>query len=256
MANVWQDRVLETSTTTGTGALTLAGAVTGYRTFASVCSVSDTVYYVITNLGTGEWETGLGTYSGANTLTRTLVHASSNAGAAVNFSAGTKRVGITNVAKAVKPATADFFTDAGNSGTSETDLYSYTTPANTFATDGDKVEAFYGGVFVSSGTATRQIKAYFGGTAFFDTGALTLSLSSAWTMYVELIRVSATVVRYMVSLTTQEASSAAYTAVGELTGLTLTGTNILKITGTAAGAGAASNDIVAKLGSVKFSSAA
>ncbi len=56
----------------------------------------------------------------------------------------------------------------------------------------------------------------------------------------------------MVSFTTEGAALAAYTAVGELTGLTLSGTNILKITGQAAGVGAASNDIVAKMGQVKW----
>lgn len=100
MALIVEDRILETSTTTGTGALTLAGALTGFRTFASVCtSPSDTVYYMIegvdgSGVPTGEWETGLGTYSAANTLTRTTVSRSSNAGAAVTFSAGTKRVSI------------------------------------------------------------------------------------------------------------------------------------------------------------------
>lgn len=103
MAHIWEDRVLETSTTTGTGNFTLAGAITGYRAFSAVCSTSDTVYYSIVavdanGIPTGEWETGLGTYSAANTLTRTTVLESSNAGAAVNFSAGTKRVGLTTVA--------------------------------------------------------------------------------------------------------------------------------------------------------------
>jgi len=111
-------------------------------------------------------------------------------------------------------------------------------------------------LFVSSGTATRQIKIYFGGTAIFDTGALTLSLSSAWTVYVTIIRVSSSVIRYMISLTTEGAALSAYTAVGELTGLTLTSTNILKITGQAAGVGAATNDIVAKLGSIAWHPAA
>ena len=97
MSLIWADRVLETSTTTGTGAFTLAGALTGFRAFSAVMtSPSDTCYYAIEGLSgsaqSGEWETGLGTYSASNTLTRTTVLASSNAGAAVNFSAGTKRV--------------------------------------------------------------------------------------------------------------------------------------------------------------------
>jgi hypothetical protein len=98
-----KDRVQETATTTGTGAFTLAGAVAGFVTFASVCSVSDTFYYAIegvdgSGVPTGEFETGLGTYSGTNTLTRTTVLSSSNAGSLVSFSAGTKRVMLTAAA--------------------------------------------------------------------------------------------------------------------------------------------------------------
>lgn len=150
----------------------------------------------------------------------------------------------------------DHFATVGNSTTSETDLYSDTTAANTFRTNGDKLEVEYGGSFVSSGTATRQLKIYFGGNAIFDSGALTLSLSAAWTIYLSIIRVSGTVVRYMISMTTEGAALAAYTAVGEVTGLTLTNANILKITGTAAGVGAATNDILAKMGDVRFIPAA
>lgn len=101
MAHIWADMISETSTTTGTGALTLAGAITGHRAFSAVMtSPSDTCYYSIIavdgdSIPTGEWETGLGTYSGASTLTRTTVLSSSNANAAVNFSAGTKVVSIT-----------------------------------------------------------------------------------------------------------------------------------------------------------------
>jgi hypothetical protein len=91
MAFVKKDRVRERSTTTGTGAFTLAGAPSGYRAFSSVCSVSDTFWYAIVHPGNA-WEVGLGTYSGANTLTRTTIYDSSNAGAAVNFTAGSKDV--------------------------------------------------------------------------------------------------------------------------------------------------------------------
>lgn len=88
---------METTTTTGTGALTLAGAVTGFRAFSAAMSVADTCRYGIEAVDgsgnpTGDWETGFGTYSGANTLTRTTVARSSNSDAAVSFAAGTKRV--------------------------------------------------------------------------------------------------------------------------------------------------------------------
>lgn len=91
MAHIEADRVKETTTTTGTGAITLAGAVSGFRTFSSVMAAADVCYYAI--VGGAEWETGLGTFS--TTLARTTVYTSSNANALVNFSAGTKDVFIT-----------------------------------------------------------------------------------------------------------------------------------------------------------------
>jgi hypothetical protein len=92
MAFVVDDRVRESTTTTGTGPVTLAGAPnTSYQAFSAVMSVGDTCWYAIVLPGTA-WETGLGTYSGVNTLTRTTILRSSNAGAAVSFGAGTKDV--------------------------------------------------------------------------------------------------------------------------------------------------------------------
>lgn len=92
MAFVFRDRVLVTSTTTGTGNFTVSTAVTGFQTFASACSVGDTFFYTIEHQTANEWETGFGTYSSANTLTRTDVLASSNSNSAVSFSSGTKNV--------------------------------------------------------------------------------------------------------------------------------------------------------------------
>jgi hypothetical protein len=92
MAFVLADRVRETTTTTGTGTVTLAGAVTGFQTFAAIGN-GNTTYYTIAGQGTAEWEVGIGTYTSAGTtLARNTVLASSNAGALVNFSAGTKDV--------------------------------------------------------------------------------------------------------------------------------------------------------------------
>lgn len=99
MAFVTADRVLDTSTSTGTGAMTVSGtAPNGYRTFSTVMSVSDTCYYTIQHATLNEWENGTGTYSSANTLTRTTVASSSNSNSAVTFSAGSKNVSITLLA--------------------------------------------------------------------------------------------------------------------------------------------------------------
>ena len=99
MAFITADRVLDSSTSTGTGAFVVSGTpAAGYRTFSAVMSVNDTCYYSIQGQTTAEFEVGLGTYSSANTLTRTTVYSSSNANAAVSFSAGTKDVFITMAA--------------------------------------------------------------------------------------------------------------------------------------------------------------
>jgi len=99
MALVLKDRVRESSTTTGTGTVTLGGAYDGYRTFASCIPDGSVVYYCIHNTATGfegEWEVGYGTFTlSGTTLSRTSIYSSSNAGSAVDFSAGTKEVFIT-----------------------------------------------------------------------------------------------------------------------------------------------------------------
>ena len=92
MAFVLADRVQETTTTTGTGTVTLAGAVSGYQSFAAVGDGNTTYYTIAAQTGT-EWEVGIGTYtSSGTTLSRTIVLSSSNSGSLVNFSAGTKNV--------------------------------------------------------------------------------------------------------------------------------------------------------------------
>lgn len=97
MAQVIEDRVRETTTSTGTGNIVLSGAVRGFRSFSSVCAAGDTVYCCIVGvdangLPTGQWEVGNYTYVSSNTLARTVVLSSSNNNLAVNFSSGTKHV--------------------------------------------------------------------------------------------------------------------------------------------------------------------
>ena len=93
MALVINDRVKVTSTTTGTGAMALGAAVTGFETFAAGIGNSNTTYYCIFNQGTTEFEVGLGTLDGSSAnLTRTTVISSSNSDSAVNFGSGTKDV--------------------------------------------------------------------------------------------------------------------------------------------------------------------
>ena len=95
MALVLADRVKETTTTTGTGTVTLLGASTGYQSFAAVGN-ANTTYYTIAGQTSSEWEVGIGTYtSSGTTLSRDTVLASSNSGSLVTFSTGTKDVFVT-----------------------------------------------------------------------------------------------------------------------------------------------------------------
>lgn len=95
MAFVLADRVKETTTTTGSGTVTLLGASTGYQSFAAIGDANST-YYTIAGQTGSEWEVGIGTYTASGTtLSRDTILASSNSGLVVTFSAGTKDVFVT-----------------------------------------------------------------------------------------------------------------------------------------------------------------
>ena len=118
MALVLNDRVRETTTTTGTGAVALGGAVSGFETFAAGIGNSNTVYYAIVHRTAAEFEVGLGTLDGdSSDLTRTTVISSSNSDSAVNFASGTKDVFCT------LPASKTVFEDASGHVTLPHDLF-------------------------------------------------------------------------------------------------------------------------------------
>lgn len=103
MAQIIRDRVKQLTTTTGTGAYMVSTVIGNNYTFAQVCNINDTFYGTVeavdaNGVPTGIWETGLYTYSAANTITRTAVHDSSNSGAAVDWPAGDKHVFISMTA--------------------------------------------------------------------------------------------------------------------------------------------------------------
>lgn len=148
MPTSYADRVKETTSTTGTGTYSLNGAVTGYRAFIGAVSTGSTVSYCVEN-GT-DWEVGLGVVTDGtpDTLTRASVLASSNGGAAVNWSAGDKNVFLTAPASTtVLVDKVNTFTEQQNFNaalTSTTGTFtgvvtgpvgSVTAPSYTFATD-------------------------------------------------------------------------------------------------------------------------
>jgi hypothetical protein len=93
MPLIVKDRVKETTTTTGTGTITLAGAVSGFQAFSVIGDGNETFYTIA---GGGEFEVGIGTYTASGTtLSRDTVLDSSNSGSLVDFAAGTKDVFVT-----------------------------------------------------------------------------------------------------------------------------------------------------------------
>ena len=110
MALVLNDRVKESTTTTGTGTISLGGALTNFESFVSAIGDGNTTYYAIVNRSSAEFEIGLGTITDADpdTLARNTIISSSNSDSAVNFSAGTKDVFCT------LPASKAVFEDGSN----------------------------------------------------------------------------------------------------------------------------------------------
>jgi len=153
MALVINDRVKETTTTTGTGTVTLGGAVSGFETFAAGIGNSNTTYYCI--VLNAEFEVGLGTLSSdSSTLARTTVISSSNSDSAVDFSAGTKFV------FCCLPASKATVLDANNN---------LTLPAKLIMPD-----VTSGKILVADGTSYEEV-ALSGDATIASGGALTIA---------------------------------------------------------------------------------
>ena len=141
MALVLADRVRETTTTTGTGSVTLGGAYTGFQTFLAGVGNANSTYYTIANVVSGEWEVGIGTYTtSGNTLSRTTVLASSNSGSLVNFVTGTKDVFVT------QPAERAVYVDSAGT----------TVNVNVLAATGDSSFTSTGALQISAGTTGQR----------------------------------------------------------------------------------------------------
>ena len=141
MALVLADRVRETTTTTGTGSVTLGGAYTGFQTFLAGVANNNSTYYTIANVTTGEWEVGIGTYTTAgNLLSRTTVLSSSNGGSLVNFAAGSKDVFVT------QPSERAVYIDSAGT----------TVDVNILAASGDSSFTSTGALQISAGTTGQR----------------------------------------------------------------------------------------------------
>ena len=160
MALVVADRVKETTTSTGTGAITLGGAEPNFRTFSSVLSDADTTYYAIIDDNNLAFEVGLGTYaSSGNTITRTTVLSSSNSNNAVNFSAGTKDVFLNY------PADKAVYLDASGDAVGVNASPTFTATASGALSNGDTVIINSDGTVTAVGTSISALNPPTKGTA-------------------------------------------------------------------------------------------
>ena len=177
MAFVLNDRVKETSTTTGTGAIALGGAVAGFETFGSGIGNGNVTYYAIFHTTLGEFEVGVGTLDGSSAnLARTTILSSSNSDSAVNFSAGTKNIFCTQpAARAVFIDNADTVAlSSGVSATGNNLAVAGTVDGRDVSADGTKLDGIEASADVTDATNVTAAGALMttGGTM---TGDLTIS---------------------------------------------------------------------------------
>jgi hypothetical protein len=139
--------------------------------------------------------------------------------------------------------------DRGNTGTSETDLLTTSILANRLNLDGEKILASYGGTILGS-TSTKQLKVYFAGTEIFNSTALAVPADVPFQIEVWVMRISSSSVKCVVkTFIDGNIGIVKYATVGSINFAT---SNILKITGTAASTGAATNDIVNRMATIKW----
>jgi hypothetical protein len=146
----------------------------------------------------------------------------------------------------------DHFASVTTSGVAVTTLYSDTIAAGQLANNGDKLHAWYAGTMSVTNTGNRDWFLSFGGTTIFDTGGVGNSQNGSWFMNAEIIRESSTVVRCSVSSIASRGTTVtvySLTNFTRITGLTLSNTQALVLSGQASVAG---NDITAAMGFVQF----
>jgi hypothetical protein len=174
MALVIADRVRETTNSTGTGTITLAGPYSGFQAF-SVLGTGNTTYYAIVDPTTGSWEVGIGTYTSAgNTLSRDTVLSSSNAGALVPFAAGLKD------AICTQPSERNVYVVGSNVVAENSATVPNSLLANSSITINGNVIPLGGSATITSNTTNAlTLGSYLSGGSFNGSAAVTTDVNAA-----------------------------------------------------------------------------
>ena len=176
MAFVVKDRVRETTTSTGTGTITLAGPYSGFQAFSSIGNGNNT-YYAISDPNTGDWEVGIGTYtSSGNTLSRDTVLSSTNSNTLVNFAAGTKDVICT------QPAERAVYVVGSNVVATNSATVPNTLLANSSITINGNAVSLGGSTTVTANTTNAlTLGSYLTGGSFNGSAAVTTAVDATTT---------------------------------------------------------------------------
>jgi hypothetical protein len=191
----------------------------------------------IESLGTG--------ITSINSMTGPAITIQGGTGTSVSSSTNTVTVEVVPSSTALAHTLDVQYVTQGNTGTSETDLFSYTLPANKLSVDGRTVNFEIDGE-VNDNTATAQIKLYFGGNTTLNTGAINISTANTgWRLKGYIVRTSSTTAHVTYELHAPGLATAVFVGYNNLTSLDFTAGNIFKITAQAGGAGGGNSDITA-----------
>lgn len=166
-------------------------------------------------------------------------HTAANANAGVlQTRAGTQTTNIAGVGGTIYVNT----TQTGNTAATETNAFSHTVAGNTLTVNGASIEFYAAGTFATSASVDKRVKAVFGGTTLFDSGALAVTVAADWSLSGRIIRTGAATQKATVTFTSSDAAlraSTDYTTPAE----TLSGNVTMKLTIN----GTNANDTVAEL---------
>lgn len=196
--------------------------------------------------GSLSWQTPSGGVTSINSHTGPAITVQGGTGISVDNSvSNTVTFNVTPSSSALPHTLDAVYTTAGNTSTTETDLYSYTLPAGQLGIDGRTINFEIDGEF-NDNTITAQLKLYFAGNVMLNTGAVSVSTAfTKWKLTGYVMRTSSSTAHVTYELQAPGLATTVFLGYSNLTSLDFTTTNVFKISAQAAGGGASNSDITA-----------